>query len=104
MPPLILYFYFLFQRNKSNETILTIERVQPSLSGTYNCEVSAEQSFHTALVAGFMEVVGERKYRTEKKESPVPSLFNLSNDSGLLMYHPGPVNLKTGKEKGRGKQ
>lgn len=44
-------------RNKSNETILTIERVQPSLSGTYNCEVSAEQSFHTALVAGFMEVV-----------------------------------------------
>ncbi|KAK6643105.1 hypothetical protein RUM43_004608 [Polyplax serrata] len=38
-------------------TRLTIEKVQPSLSGKYNCEVSAESSFHTALVSGVMDVV-----------------------------------------------
>lgn len=39
-------------------TRLTIVRVEPSLSGKYNCEVSVETSFQTELVSGDMEVVG----------------------------------------------
>lgn len=49
----------LFQRSKSNMTRLTVENVQPTLSGKYSCEVSAESSFHTALVSAVMDVVGE---------------------------------------------
>lgn len=41
-------------------TQLTLVSVDPSLSGVYNCEVSAESpSFHTELKSGEMSVVGE---------------------------------------------
>lgn len=43
---------------KSDMNRLTLVGVDPSLSGVYNCEVSAESpSFHTALVSGEMHVV-----------------------------------------------
>lgn len=42
---------------------LTLVGVDPSLTGVYNCEVSAESpSFHTALVSGEMHVVGKKLF------------------------------------------
>ena len=44
----------------SNETILTLQSVQPPVSGRYNCEVSADApSFHTMFDTGDLEVVGK---------------------------------------------
>nr|CAD7428897.1 unnamed protein product [Timema monikensis] len=45
---------------KCNATQVTLRNVQLSVSGKYSCEVSADApSFHTALVTGEMDVVGE---------------------------------------------
>jgi hypothetical protein len=56
----ILNVAVLLQQEKSNATQLTLRHVQLSLSGHYSCEVSADApSFHTALVSGNMDIVGE---------------------------------------------
>jgi len=56
----ILNVAVLLQQGKSNSTQLTLRHVQLSLSGHYSCEVSADApSFHTALVSGDMDIVGE---------------------------------------------
>ncbi|KAJ4429785.1 hypothetical protein ANN_21989 [Periplaneta americana] len=53
-----------FLQGKSNATQLTLRHVQLSLSGRYSCEVSADApSFHTALVSGDMDVVGNQPKR-----------------------------------------
>ena len=58
----LFVFFFFFQKSKSNMTQLTLLSVDPSLSGVYNCEVSAESpSFHTELKSGEMNVVGKLK-------------------------------------------
>lgn len=44
----------------SNESQLTLASVQPSVSGKYSCEVSADApSFHTLIETGDLEVVGK---------------------------------------------
>jgi len=56
----ILNVAVLLQQGKSNATQLTLQQVPLSLSGRYSCEVSADApSFHTALVSGDMDIVGE---------------------------------------------
>lgn len=56
----ILNVALLLQQRKSNATQLTLRQVQLSLSGRYSCEVSADApSFHTAMVTGDMDIVGE---------------------------------------------
>lgn len=46
--------------NASHLAVLTVE---PSSSAKYSCEVSADApSFHTRIVSGDMEVVGESSY------------------------------------------
>jgi hypothetical protein len=53
---------FVLQQRRSNWTQVVLRRVMPALSGRYSCEVSADApSFHTALVSGDMNVVGESK-------------------------------------------
>lgn len=43
----------------SNESHLTLTSVEPTISGKYSCEVSADApSFHTMLVSSEMEVIG----------------------------------------------
>ncbi|XP_067009532.2 uncharacterized protein [Anabrus simplex] len=45
-------------RTRSNDTQLTLNNMEPSMSGRYSCEVSADApSFHTSLVSGDLEVV-----------------------------------------------
>jgi len=52
---------FVFQQRRSNWSQVVLRRVVPALSGRYSCEVSADApSFHTALVSGDMNVVGEQ--------------------------------------------
>lgn len=44
----------------SNESQLTLASVQPSVSGKYSCEVSADApSFHTLIESGDLDVVGK---------------------------------------------
>ena len=65
----ILNVAVLLQQGKSNATQLTLRHVQLSLSGRYSCEVSADApSFHTALVSGDMDVVGEFQTDQNLKE------------------------------------
>ncbi|EDS37588.1 conserved hypothetical protein [Culex quinquefasciatus] len=46
------------ERSKSNGSHLTLTAVEPTMSGKYSCEVSADSpSFHTMVVSGEMEVV-----------------------------------------------
>lgn len=48
------------QRSVSNATHLTLRAVEPTISGKYSCEVSADApSFDTMLVTGEMDVVGK---------------------------------------------
>lgn len=48
------------QKNCSNATQLCLQKVTLALSGRYSCEVSADSpSFKTALVSGYMDVVGK---------------------------------------------
>ncbi|XP_067009687.2 cell adhesion molecule 1 isoform X2 [Anabrus simplex] len=45
-------------RTHSNDTQLTLNHMEPNMSGRYSCEVSADApSFHTSLVSGDLEVV-----------------------------------------------
>lgn len=49
----------MLQKSKSNATQIVLRDVVPSLTGHYNCEVSADApSFHTAFVSAEMIVVG----------------------------------------------
>lgn len=44
----------------SNESHLILTEVEPTISGKYSCEVSADApSFHTSILSGELEVVGE---------------------------------------------
>lgn len=53
-------FIIFFQRSMSNESQLTLSSVQPSVSGKYSCEVSADApSFHTEIATKDLEVVGK---------------------------------------------
>ena len=52
-------FVSQIQRNASNASQVTIEQVETNISGKFSCEVSAEPSFHTMIVSGGMEVVGQ---------------------------------------------
>lgn len=50
----------MLQKNCSNATQLCLYKVTLALSGRYSCEVSADSpSFKTALVSGYMDVVGK---------------------------------------------
>lgn len=54
-----LVFGFL-QRLQSNASHVLLKAVEPSISGKFSCEVSADApSFHTELQAAEMEVVGK---------------------------------------------
>ncbi|XP_067009682.1 uncharacterized protein [Anabrus simplex] len=45
-------------RKQSSDRKLTLKRLEPTMSGRYSCEVSADApSFHTSLVSADMEVV-----------------------------------------------
>lgn len=63
-----LDFYLIqLQRSMSDESRLTLSSVQPSVSGKYSCEVSADApSFHTLIESGDLEVVGKCKNLTTK--------------------------------------
>ncbi|KAJ6649865.1 Cell adhesion molecule 2 [Pseudolycoriella hygida] len=52
------------ERSLSDETRLTLSSVQPSVSGKYSCEVSADApSFHTLIESGDLEVVEVPEHR-----------------------------------------
>ena len=61
----LLFFAFSihnFQTSASNRSQILIKSVEPSISGKYSCEISADApSFHTSIVGGEMEVVGKWK-------------------------------------------
>lgn len=49
-----------FQESESSESQLVLSNVSPATTGKFSCEVSADfPSFHTMIVSGDMEVVGE---------------------------------------------
>jgi len=76
----ILNVAVLLQQGKSNATQLTLRHVQLSLSGRYSCEVSADApSFHTALVSGDMDIVGEFQTDQNLEEFRV-SYIHVSKD------------------------
>jgi hypothetical protein len=50
----------MFQISQSTSNQVELRDVQPTLSGNYSCEVSADApSFSTAFVSQMMTVVGE---------------------------------------------
>lgn len=50
----------LFQRSASNESQVSLAHVQPTATGKYSCEVSADApSFHTEIATKDLEVVGK---------------------------------------------
>lgn len=66
----------------SDETRLTLASVQPSVSGKYSCEVSADApSFHTLIESGDLEVVGKCKREREKKKE-----FCTTNINFCIIY------------------
>lgn len=51
-------FSFRLQTSKSNRSYITLKSVEPSISGKYVCEISADApSFHTVIQGKDMEVV-----------------------------------------------
>lgn len=58
---MFIYFkIFIFQTSASNDSQVTLQSVHLNTSGKYSCEVSADApSFHTKIVSGDMDVVGE---------------------------------------------
>lgn len=50
----------ILQRSASNESQVALSHVQPSATGKYSCEVSADApSFHTEIATKDLEVVGK---------------------------------------------
>ena len=50
----------ILQRSASNESQVALSHVQPTATGKYSCEVSADApSFHTEIATKDLEVVGK---------------------------------------------
>lgn len=56
----ILMFSICWQLSESNSTQVMLQKVGFALSGNFSCEVSADQTFSTAIASAHMEVVGKR--------------------------------------------
>lgn len=51
------------QQSSSNESQIVLSSASAATSGKFSCEVSADSpSFHTLIVSGDLEVVGESKF------------------------------------------